>query len=70
MEQAPKSAKQPKQKQLPNIQQTQPNVLIGYVQDFRDPSAIDYSKLSHIIFSFAHPEKDGSVLMNGESALF
>ncbi|KKI91972.1 chitinase [Bacillus sp. SA1-12] len=66
---APKSGKQPKQKPAPKIEQTQPNVLIGYVQDFRDPATIDYSKLSHIIFSFAHPAKDGSVLMNGESAL-
>ena len=30
-------------------------VLIGYVQDFRDPQTIDYSELTHIIFSFAHP---------------
>ncbi|WP_017380290.1 glycoside hydrolase family 18 protein [Paenisporosarcina sp. TG-14] len=44
-------------------------VLIGYVQDFRDPASIDYSKLTHIIFSFAHPEKDGSLIMNGEMAI-
>ena len=44
-------------------------VLIGYVQDFRDPSTIDYTNLTHIIFSFAHPTSDGQLLMNGESAL-
>ena len=44
-------------------------VLIGYVQDFRDPQTIDYSELTHIIFSFAHPTMDGHLLLNGESAL-
>ena len=44
-------------------------VLIGYVQDFRDPQTIDYAELTHIIFSFAHPTKDGHLLLNGESAL-
>ncbi|WP_428908187.1 glycosyl hydrolase family 18 protein [Niallia sp. Krafla_26] len=44
-------------------------VLIGYVQDFRDPNTMDYSDLTHIIFSFAHPTKDGQLLMNGDSAL-
>jgi chitinase len=44
-------------------------VLIGYVQDFRDPQTIDYSGLTHVIFSFAHPTKDGHLLLNGESAL-
>jgi GH18 family chitinase len=68
-EQAPKSAKQPIQKQMPKIVQDDPKVLIGYVQDFRDPAVIDYSKLTHVIFSFAHPAKDGSLLMNGETAL-
>lgn len=68
-EQSPISAKQPKQKQLPKVEQANPKVLIGYVQDFRDPYTIDYSGLTHIIFSFAHPAKDGKLLMNGESAL-
>ncbi|MGM0878666.1 MAG: glycosyl hydrolase family 18 protein [Bacillota bacterium] len=68
-EQAPKSAKQPEQKQIPKIKQAEPKVLIGYVQDFRDPATIDYSKLTHVIFSFAHPAKDGSLLMNGETAI-
>ncbi len=37
-------------------------VLIGYVQDFRDPQTIDYTELTHIIFSFAHPTMDGQLL--------
>ena len=67
--QAPKSAKQPYEKKQPKIENAKSNVLIGYVQDFRDPTTIDYSQLTHIIFSFAHPTKDGSLLMNGEAAL-
>jgi GH18 family chitinase len=66
---APKSAKQLQQKRIPKMEQKNSNVLIGYVQDFRDPNTINYSKLTHIIFSFAHPAKDGSLLMNGDSAL-
>lgn len=66
---APKSAKQLQQKRIPELEQKNSNVLIGYVQDFRDPNTINYSKLTHIIFSFAHPAKDGSLLMNGDSAL-
>lgn len=44
-------------------------VLIGYIQDFRDPNKIDFDNLTHIIFSFAHPTKDGKVLFNGNTAL-
>ncbi|MBO1510264.1 glycosyl hydrolase family 18 protein [Metabacillus bambusae] len=66
---APNSAKKLHQKQIPKIKQKNSNVLIGYVQDFRDPNTINYSKLTHIIFSFAHPAKDGSLLMNGDSAM-
>ncbi|MGM9929987.1 MAG: glycoside hydrolase family 18 protein [Bacillus sp. (in: firmicutes)] len=44
-------------------------VLIGYMQDFRNPDSIDYSKLTHVIFSFVHPLKDGSVLFSSDSAL-
>lgn len=44
-------------------------VLIGYVQDFRNPDMVNYSKLTHIIFSFAHPTKEGDLLLNGETAL-
>jgi GH18 family chitinase len=68
-ESSPISGKQPKQKKVPEIEQANPKVLIGYIQDFRDPASIDYSKLTHVIFSFAHPTKDGKLLMNGESAL-
>ncbi|MFC0273029.1 glycoside hydrolase family 18 protein [Metabacillus herbersteinensis] len=67
--QAPQSAKFPIQKQKPKIEQINPKILMGYVQDFRDPATVDYSNLTHVIFSFAHPAKDGSVLLNGDTAL-
>jgi len=55
---------------LPKIEEPkETNVLIGYVQDFRDMDTVNYSNLTHAIFSFAHPEKDGSVTFNGEMAL-
>jgi chitinase len=69
IERAPKSAIKPELKELPNIKQAKPKVLISYVQDFRDPNVVDYSKLTHAIFSFAHPTKDGGILLNGDSAL-
>jgi chitinase len=56
-------------KQMPNIQSSKSKVLIGYVQDFRDPATINLSELTHIIFSFAHPTKDGRLLLGGETAL-
>jgi chitinase len=65
----PLSAKKPAQKQDPIIQNTASKVLMGYVQDFRDPKQIDYTDLTHIIFSFAHPTKDGKLIMNGDWAL-
>lgn len=43
-------------------------VLIGYVQDFRNPDSINYKNLTHIIFAFAHPTKDGHLLLNGKMA--
>lgn len=52
-----------------NKTEKQDHVLIGYVQDFRDPESIDYSHLTHIIFSFAHPTSDGQLLMAGDYAL-
>lgn len=64
----PESTKKPSEKEMPEIQEEKQKVLIGYVQDFRDPSVIDYKELTHVIFSFAHPTKDGSILMNGETA--
>jgi chitinase len=68
-EATPKSAKKPETKQNPVISSTQSKVLIGYVQDFRNPETIDLSNLTHIIFSFAHPTKDGGLLLNGDTAL-
>lgn len=44
-------------------------VLIGYVQDFRDPNEVDYSNLTHVIFSFAHPTESGDVLLTNDAAL-
>ena len=47
----------------------QSKVLIGYVQDFRDPETINYSDMTHVIFSFAHPLPDGRLSLNGIHAL-
>ncbi|MFJ7726346.1 glycosyl hydrolase family 18 protein [Neobacillus sp. NPDC097160] len=69
IDQLPKSAIKPETKELPKVVKTQSKVLIGYVQDFRDPNVVDYSKLTHVIFSFAHPTKDGGILLNGDTAL-
>lgn len=66
---SPNSNKKPIVKELPKINKTQSSVLMGYIQDFRDPSQIDFSKLTHVIFSFAHPTKDGELLVNGEPAM-
>lgn len=60
---------QPIKKKKNQLKPVDSKVLIGYVQDFRNPASIEYSKLTHIIFSFAHPEKDGSLILNGEMAL-
>ncbi|MCC3357348.1 glycoside hydrolase family 18 protein [Bacillus sp. REN16] len=65
---APYSSKTPVPKELPKLDKTQSKVLVGYVQDFRDPNQIDYSKLTHIIFSFVHPTKDGQILFTGDHA--
>ncbi|KMY50281.1 glycoside hydrolase family 18 protein [Peribacillus loiseleuriae] len=69
MEQTTKSAIKPVPKQLPKLESEQAKVLIGYIQDFRDPDKLDYDNMTHIIFSFAHPTKDGGLLLNGETAL-
>jgi chitinase len=58
-----------KQSQTKEVPKEDKKVLIGYVQDFRNPNEIDYDNLTHIIFSFAHPTKDGNVLLNGDTAL-
>ncbi|WP_449622869.1 glycoside hydrolase family 18 protein [Robertmurraya sp. Marseille-Q9965] len=60
----PQSNKETQQKIVPKV--TQEKVLIGYVQDYRDPNKIPYDQLTHVIFSFAHPTKDGQLLFNGE----
>ncbi|MEH7109658.1 glycoside hydrolase family 18 protein [Bacillus sp. JJ1764] len=64
-----KSAVKPNTKDMPKVNPSQSKVLIGYVQDFRDPNVVDYDKLTHVIFSFAHPTTDGGILLNGDSAL-
>jgi len=63
----PRSNSEPKQEQ--KNEPAQSKVLMGYVQDFRDPNIVNYADLTHIIFSFAHPTKDGSLLFNGDTAL-
>ncbi|GLB61288.1 glycoside hydrolase family 18 protein [Cytobacillus sp. NCCP-133] len=66
---ASQSAKSPVKKNAPDLSDISSKVLIGYVQDYRDPNAIDYTNLTHIIFSFAHPERDGSLSFNGNTAM-
>jgi chitinase len=65
------SDKKPEQKTTSDLEQVpeQSKVLIGYVQDYRNPNEVDYEKLTHVIFSFAHPSKDGRLLMNGDWAV-
>lgn len=64
-DQKPKTKIEPKQE----IEPEQEKVLLGYVQDFRDPNVVNYSELTHVVFSFAHPTKDGRLLFNGETAM-
>ena len=68
-ENAPQSAKKPSKKEPPTNETENEKVLLGYIQDFRDPTKLDYKNLTHIIFSFAHPTKDGGLLLNGDTAL-
>ncbi|MEH7237398.1 glycoside hydrolase family 18 protein [Bacillus sp. JJ1562] len=65
---APHSSKTPTPKKVPNLDYMQSKVLVGYVQDFRDPNQIDYSKLTHVIFSFVHPTENGEILFTGDHA--
>lgn len=65
LEQAPSANKS---KQKTKLEPEQEKVLIGYVQDFRDPDVVNYSQLTHVVFSFAHPTKEGRILFNGDSA--
>ncbi len=62
------SKKDPGQKDMPETAEASAHVLIGYVQDFRDPETVDYSKLTHVIFSFVHPGNDGNLSFTGEKA--
>lgn len=59
----------PKYKEMPKLASKHSKVLIGYVQDFRDPDVVDYSKLTHVVFSFVHPTKEGNLLFNGKMAM-
>jgi chitinase len=69
IEKASESRKSLEEKAIPEESLKESKVLLGYVQDFRDPKVVDYSKLTHVIFSFAHPTTDGSILLNGDSAI-
>lgn len=64
----PQSDKNLVKKPKPGVQAENSKVLIGYVQDFRDPAKINYSKLTHVVFSFAHPTTAGDLLLNGDAA--
>jgi chitinase len=68
-ENTPQSVKNLELKAAPQAKTYNPKVLIGYVQDFRNPDEIDYKNLTHVIFSFAHPTADGKLLLNGDHAL-
>ncbi|WP_419887358.1 glycoside hydrolase family 18 protein [Neobacillus niacini] len=69
IEKASESEKNLQKKEIPEENTEESKVLLGYVQDFRDPMVVDYSKLTHAIFSFAHPTPDGGILLNGDSAI-
>ncbi|WHX98304.1 glycoside hydrolase family 18 protein [Neobacillus sp. DY30] len=69
IEKASQSEKNLEKKEIPEESKEESKVLLGYVQDFRDPNVVDYSKLTHAIFSFAHPTPDGDILLNGDSAI-
>ncbi|MEC1525022.1 glycoside hydrolase family 18 protein [Neobacillus niacini] len=69
IEKASESVKLPEEKAISEESIEESKVLLGYVQDFRDPNVVDYSKLTHAIFSFAHPTADGEILLNGDTAI-
>lgn len=60
------SVKKSSGKKLPEAEISK--VIMGYVQDFRNPASTNYKNLTHVIFSFAHPTKNGKVLLNGDMA--
>ncbi|RIW38318.1 chitinase [Bacillus salacetis] len=55
-------------KEIPEIVPDSPKVLMGYVQDYQMPGKTDYSQLSHVLFSFAHPTESGGILLSGDHA--
>ncbi|EDL65527.1 glycoside hydrolase family 18 protein [Bacillus sp. SG-1] len=55
-------------KEVPEKNTASSKVLMGYVQDYHDPDKTEYNHLSHVIFSFAHPSKNGDLLMSGDYA--
>ncbi|TYR75123.1 chitinase [Rossellomorea vietnamensis] len=48
--------------------ESQSKVVMGYIQDHHNPETINYPYLSHVIFSFAHPTKNGDLLFSGAHA--
>jgi chitinase len=66
---APQSEKNPDRKSNPKADSQKSKVLIGYVQDYRDPAKTNYKNFTHIIFSFGHPTTDGKLLFNGDLAM-
>jgi chitinase len=69
IDEAPLAERKPILKEKPKVELKKSKVLIGYVQDFRDPDSVNYTDLTHVIFSFAHPTKDGKLLFNGDTAM-
>jgi spore germination protein YaaH len=66
---AGESKKALENKAKPKNKSIHSKVFTGYVQDYRRPDAVDYSKLTYINFSFAHPTKDGKLLLNGQMGI-
>jgi GH18 family chitinase len=64
----PQPKKALKHKTKSNHHSTSEKVFTAYVQDYRNPDVVDYSKLTYVNFSFAHPTKDGGLLLNGKMA--
>ncbi|MDP4108062.1 MAG: glycoside hydrolase family 18 protein [Bacillota bacterium] len=64
----PQPKKALKYKTKSNHHSTSEKVFTAYVQDYRNPNVVDYSKLTYVNFSFAHPTKDGGLLLNGKMA--
>ncbi|PLT35609.1 glycoside hydrolase family 18 protein [Bacillus sp. V5-8f] len=69
VEELHESNKELKFKETPRLAEANSKVLMAYIQDFRDPGMVDYSMVTHVIFSFAHPTKEGTLMFNGETAM-